>query len=177
MYTRLLVGFILLFTSSWSGAGGLLDAMPRTMVAKNFTLPYSSGGEFSLSEFKGSFVLVNFWSTECTICRAELTVLEDLKEQLAKENLKLEIVAIHAGPDVIGVNEQLELNPVSYAMVMDMDLELGHWGIPRLPTSYVLTPKGNFAYRAVGSRIWNSPQMIDFLKLIFEDYQQNEGSH
>ena len=75
MQIHWIVGFILLFTSSWVGADRLLDAMPRTMVAKNFTLPYPTGGELSLNELKGSFVLVNFWSTKCTICRAELSVL------------------------------------------------------------------------------------------------------
>ena len=45
-----------------------------------------------------------------------------------------------------------------------MDLTLGHWGIPILPTTFLVDPKGNILYRAVGSRVWNSPFMIDFLQ-------------
>ena len=174
MYIRLLLLISLMLLSTIAFAERLLDAMPRTMVAQNFKLPYSTSGEFSLDEYKGHFTIVSFWSTKCAACRADLSFLEDLKSQLAEQDIKLNVVAVHAGDDVDGVNEQIEISPVSYAMVMDMDLELGHWGIPTLPTTYVLTPDGNFAYRALGSRLWNSPQMIDFLKRVFEDYEQNK---
>jgi len=175
LYKLLTIFFTLLFSSAVS-AERLLDSMPRTMAAKNFTLPYSTAGDFSLEEYKGAFTIVNFWTTKCASCRAELTLLEDLKQQLAKENIALNIVAVHAGDDVDAVNEQIELNPVSYAVVMDMDLELGHWGIQTMPTSYVLTPDGNFAYRAQGAKMWNSPQMINFLKRVVDDYEADKSS-
>ena len=59
-------------------------------------------------------------------------------------------------------------------MVMDMDLQMGHWGIPTLPTSYLITPDGSFAYRALGTRKWNAPQMVDFLREIFKDYDETK---
>lgn len=158
-------------------ADRLLDAMPRTMAAQNFTLPYPTTGQFSLEEYKGAFTIVNFWTTRCAACRAELTLLEDLKLKLAEQDIQLNVVAVHAGDELDAVIEQIELSPVSYAVVMDMDLELGHWGINSMPTSYVLTPEGHFAYRAQGSRLWNSPQMIDFLKRVVEDYETNKESN
>lgn len=174
MLNRLLVTILAVCFCSTVFAEMLLDAMPRTMEAKNFTLPYSTSGEFTLDDFKGEFTIVTFWSTKCVRCRAELSLLEDLKQQFANQDITLNIVAVHAGDDVEGVNEQLGINPVSYAMVMDMDLELGHWSIPTLPTTYVLTPEGNFAYRALGTRLWNSPQMVKFLKLVIDDYGENK---
>lgn len=173
MYKKLIVCIVLIVTGTSLSAGGLLDAMPRTMVAQNFTLPQASGEKLSLNELQGKFVLVNFWTTKCTICRAELTILQDLRNQLEDDDI-LEIVAIHAGPDLQGVNELLEINTVNYPIVMDMDLQLGHWGIPSLPTSYLITPDGNFAYRAVGSRLWNSPPMVEFLREIFADYEKTK---
>ncbi len=170
MLIRLLLCFTLLLSASIAHSQRLLDAMPRTMIAQDFTLPTVSGEALTLNDLKGKFVLVNFWSTKCTICRAELTTLEVLYDELKEENI-LEIVTIHAGPDLAGVNELLEISPVSYPMVMDADLTMGHWGIPSLPTSYLVTPDGNFAYRAVGSRLWNSPPMINFLREIFADYE------
>lgn len=175
MIKRVLSAIALLLLCSIANADRLLDAMPRTMHAKNFTLPYSTGGMFNLDDLKGKFVLVSFWSTRCASCLAELTFLQDLREQFADENV-LEIVAVHAGPEVEAVNKQLELSPVSYSVVMDLNLELGHWGIPSLPTSYLLTPDGDFAYRAVGARAWNSPQMVKFLRVIIADYEENKPS-
>lgn len=175
MKIKLIAVLFFMLACSIAQADRLLDAMPRTMHAENFTLPYSTGGKLSLEELQGKFVLVNFWTTKCAPCRAELSLLEDLREQLADEYM-LEIVAVHAGPDVIGVNEHLALSPVNYPVVMDINLELGHWGVPSLPTTYLLTPEGDFAYRAVGSRLWNSPQMVDFLKRVFADYYDNKSS-
>ena len=155
-------------------ADRLLDPMPRTMKAQNFTLPNTQGEDVSLSDFEGKFVLVNFWSTECTICRAELTTMQDLYDQMSSDG-RLEIIAIHAGNDVQGVVEQMEINPVTYSMLVDMDLQMGHWGIPTLPTTYLVTPDGSFAYRVLGVRIWNSPAMVDFLRQVFDDYEQEQN--
>jgi len=55
-------------------------------------------------------------------------------------------------------------------------LELGSWGVPTLPTSYLVAPNGSFAYRAVGTRVWNSPVMVDFLRRVFDEYQQEQES-
>ena len=168
---RIVILVVLMLVASVVSAQRLLDAMPRTMVAQDFTLPTVSGKDISLNELKGKFVLVNFWSTKCTICRAELTTLDAMYEEFKDDNI-LEIVTIHAGEDIDGVNELLEISPVSFPMAMDVDLTMGHWGIPSLPTSYLVTPDGNFAYRAIGSRLWNSPTMIKFLREIIADYEQ-----
>ena len=160
--------WLILLTSAY--AERLLDPMPATMVAQDFSLPTVSGEIQTLEELKGSFVLVNFWSAECQVCVAELGVLQDLYNQLKKQH-KFEIVAIHAGSNLQNVTELLKTNPVTYTMLMDNDLKMGHWGIPQLPTSYLVTPDGNFAYRAVGTRVWNAPYMVDFLQEVMKGYE------
>lgn len=161
--------------NSVTHADRLLDPMPRTMSAHEYNLPDLAGKKHKLSDLKGKFVLINFWATSCTICRAELTTLQDMYDQLRHDS-EFEIVAIHAGDDLQGVEELLALSPVSYSMLMDMDLELGHWGIPTLPTTYLITPDGMFSYRALGTRVWNAPNMIDFMHQIFDDYHANKAN-
>ena len=141
----------------------LLDPMPATMEAQNFSLPSVSGEVRTLKQYKGSYILVNFWSADCLICVAELSVLQDLYEQLQSE-YDFEVIAIHAGSKLTEVNSLLKTNPVTYQVLMDNDLKMGHWGIPQLPTTYIVTPDGNFAYRAVGTRVWNAPSMVDRLR-------------
>ena len=170
IWSRSILVLIFLGVVNSATAERLLDQMPSTMMAENFSLPSITGEARTLEGFRGSFVLVNFWSTECLICRAELTTLEDLYKQLSKDH-KFEIVAIHAGADVKGVTELLEISPVSFVMLMDMDLQLGHWGVPQLPTSYLVTPDGSFSYRAIGTRVWNSPYMVDFLREVMKGYK------
>ena len=173
--SKLIVVIITLVLFSSAHAERLLDPMPQTMVAQNFTLPNINGEDVSLDDYKGSFVLVNFWALSCVICRAELTVIQDLHDQLSKD-YKFEVVAIHAGPKTPELDEVLALNPVNYSIVTDAALQLGHWGIPNLPTSYIITPEGNFAYRALGTKVWNAPYMVDFLRNFMDSHLEGATS-
>ena len=170
MARNLSVLVLMLTCSLPLAAENLLDPMPPTMVAQDFSLPSISGNKQTLGQLKGSYVLVNFWSTDCLICVAELSALQDLYDQLHEKH-KFEIVAIHAGPKLQQVNDLLKTNPVTYKVLMDNKLEMGDWGIPQLPTSYLVTPEGNFAYRAVGTRVWNAPYMVDFLHKVMKGYE------
>jgi hypothetical protein len=44
-----------------------------------------------------------------------------------------------------------------------MELEV-NWGVPGLPTTFLLNPEGRLIYRAVGKREFASEPMINFLK-------------
>ena len=171
----LLTSLTLMVLNSSVIAERLLDPMPQTMEAKNFSLPNVEGELVSLDDYRGSFVLVNFWSKDCLVCQAELNVLQDLASQLQK-NYKFQILGIHAGPDTEAVNAVLSKNPIEFTTVMDAELTLGHWGIPQLPTSYLISPEGNFSYRAVGTRIWNAPNMVDLLRSVMDTHDADQAS-
>jgi hypothetical protein len=44
-----------------------------------------------------------------------------------------------------------------------MELEV-NWGVPGLPTTFLMNPEGKLIYRAVGKREFASESMINFLK-------------
>lgn len=146
--------------------GRLLDSYPPNVSAENFTLPDMKGEQHQLKEFRGKYVLVNFWAMSCNVCKSEMTTLQSAYELLGDE--KLAIISIHAGENFDGVDEVLELNKVTYTVLFDTDLRLGAWGIPILPTTFIVSPKGDIRYRAVGTRVWNSPFMIDFIQSILD---------
>jgi len=49
----------------------------------------------SLSEFKGKYVLLNFWATWCPPCRKEMPGLAALEEELGSD--KFEVVTVAVG--------------------------------------------------------------------------------
>ena len=146
--------------------GGCLMNIRQMLSRENFTLPDMQGDKHQLEEFRGKFVLVNFWAMSCNVCKSEMTTLQSAYELIDSDELA--IVSIHAGNSYDGVEEVLALNKVSYTVLFDTALQLGEWGIPILPTTFVVDPKGNIRYRAVGTRVWNSPFMIDFLQSLLD---------
>jgi len=52
--------------------------------------------------------------------------------------------------------------PMSFPIYVDMELEV-NWGVPGLPTTFLLNPDGKLIYRAVGKREFASEAMINFL--------------
>ena len=51
---------------------------------------------------------------------------------------------------------------------IDMDLEYD-WGVPGLPTTFLISPEGEMLYRAVGKRDFSSEAMKSFFEKIVND--------
>ena len=84
------------------------------------------------------------------------------------DNSKFIVLGIHVGPGPDNITNYLKLNPVSFPILVDMDLEYD-WGVPGLPTTFLISPKGEMLYRAVGKREFSSPDMKNFFTKIVKD--------
>ena len=67
------------------------------------------------------------------------------------------------------IRNYLDISPVSFPIYVDMDLEFD-WGVPGLPTTFLISPKGEMLYRAVGKRDFSSSQMEEFFNQQVNDY-------
>jgi len=157
----------LLFTQTLHADDGqLVEAYPPNVEAENFELSDITGEMHELEDFRGKHVIINFWAMSCNMCKSEMTTRQSAYELLDSDDLA--VISIHAGDPSDGVRSVLELNGIEYPVLFDVDLQLGEWGIPILPTSFIVSPEGNIRYRAVGTRVWNSPFMIDFMRGILD---------
>ena len=57
--------------------------------APNFTLKNLEGKDVSLIEFRGKFVLINFWATWCGPCKIEMPSLESLYQKFKNKNFAM----------------------------------------------------------------------------------------
>ena len=146
----------------------LMDPMPAANPAPDFNLMGMDGETHTLEDLKGKFVLVNFWATWCNPCKVEMPLLEKLHQTLKSE--KFTVLGLHVGPGPENIEEFKKLMPISFPMYVDMDLEV-NWGVPGLPTTFLMNPEGKLIYRAVGKREFASDEMVNFLKNQIESYQ------
>ena len=62
-------------------------------IPPDFTLTTLGGESFTLSELKGKKVVLNFWNTWCSPCKAEMPHMQNYYEDHAKKE-NVEIVAV-----------------------------------------------------------------------------------
>jgi len=124
--------------------GKLAEAYPPNVKAENFKLSDFEGKKHELIDYRGKHVIVNFWSMSCNLCKSEMTTLQSAYDLLDTEDLV--ILSIHAGDPSDGVKSVLELNKITYPVLFDVDLQLGAWGIPIMPTSFIVSPEGDIRF-------------------------------
>jgi len=127
----------------------LFVTLPVVAEKVDFTLTDLDGKSVSLSDFRGKWVIVNYWATWCPPCLEEIPDLVDLYE----ENRDTIVVL---GIDFEEVNEEylkgfVDSHMISYP-VMNMEpvpvTELGP--VLGLPTSYIISPDGERVARQEG---------------------------
>lgn len=153
---------------STSLAASLMDPVVNEPKADSFSLTSADGKNISLDDFKGKFVLLNFWATWCAPCRKEMPSMSELHNQIKAKGF--EVVGVHVGPSLAGVKKFLEAVPVDFTILIDKNMSLASWGVRGLPTTFLVNPDGNIIYKAIGEREWDSPDMIEFLNDIISSH-------
>ncbi|RDH85959.1 MAG: alkyl hydroperoxide reductase [endosymbiont of Galathealinum brachiosum] len=135
--------------------------------AQNFTLNDIDGEPFELNDSKGRWVFLHFWASWCGPCREEMPVIQELADKMKGE--AFQIVMVNTAEDEDTVFEFLGSINVDLNSLMDVDgLVTEVWKPRGLPTSFLINPKGEVKYQAIGGREWMSPVYIGFLKKLLK---------
>jgi len=127
----------------------LLLALAASLPAAAFNLKDTTGAPQRLADYKGRYVIVNFWATWCVPCIQEIPEINAFFKE-------------HKDVAVIGVAMDAEDNPAKvkqfaakvghdYPLVFSNDDVEAQLGTPRaLPTTRIYDPKGKVIYERVG---------------------------
>jgi cytochrome c biogenesis protein CcmG/thiol:disulfide interchange protein DsbE len=117
-------------------------AKGRHPVAHDARLPLLDGtGAKTLADYRGHYLVVNFFASWCDPCRAEAPLLNGIARNVARRGGTVLGVA---WDDAVGdsrafVREQ----HVSYPVVRDVDGSFGRaYGITGMPETFVVDPQG-----------------------------------
>lgn len=105
----------------------------------NFKLVSVDGKEYSLSDFRGKKVVLNFFATWCPPCRAEIPDFE----RFYRENEDVVLIGINIQEDKTTVEEFLSSMGVTYPVLLDRDGKISaQFGIEGIPTTFLIDEKG-----------------------------------
>ncbi len=144
-----LIGFIIALGALWTWVNRLPEiaatpsiAQPHTgFAAPNFTLTSTAGETFTLADWKGKVVLLNFWATWCPPCRAEMPAIDAAYR--ANKDAGFVVLAADQMESADVVNAFGAKYNLSFPLLLDADGSINRkYLIGALPTSFFVDRKG-----------------------------------
>jgi thiol-disulfide isomerase/thioredoxin len=121
---------------------GLLLALPVFAHASGFSLEDIQGNTHRLEDYRGKWVLVNFWATWCPPCLSEIPELNSLHDAHKDNDLVVIGIAMDSGSSR-KVADFSRAHGISYPVVMGyrkIAAQIGEMDV--LPTSFLYSPNG-----------------------------------
>jgi thiol-disulfide isomerase/thioredoxin len=141
-----------------------------TCPVEDFALPDLAGKTVRLREFRGKTVLLNFWTTWCTACQAEIPDLIALRNQLGGDVIILGISldgaqdehgkstgedSARVSPDALKakVARTAHARGINYPVLLDPEAIVGRrFNGGELPTTVIIDRNGYLRRRFIGER-------------------------
>jgi thiol-disulfide isomerase/thioredoxin len=112
-------------------------------------------GEHSLADYRGKWVVLNFWATWCAPCRREMPSLERLQTAMPG----IAVVPVATGRNAVpGIKRFFEEAGVKTLPILrDPKSELARgMGVMGLPVTVILNPEGQEVGRLIGDAEWDT---------------------
>lgn len=114
-------------------------------IVKDFTLPKDDGIDFSLSELKGNYVLLDFWASWCMPCIEEFKTLRTVYEKYEGKK-PFKILGISTDKNERAWRIAMEREKLPWTQVHDNETEGSvastQFAVKVLPTTFILDPSG-----------------------------------
>ena len=110
----------------------------------------AEGEPFDIDNWKGRWVLVNFFSTTCVPCVVEHPELVDFNERHAPAD-DVRIVSIAFGDTVSNVQEFFETHGGDWPVLAEgVHAAAVAYGVTGVPESYLVAPSGVVVWKQIG---------------------------
>lgn len=127
----------------------LFAATPSVAEIVDFMLPDLEGKPVSLSDFRGKWVIVNYWATWCPPCLDEIPELVSLHEDNSDKLVVLGVDYEEVNNDYL--KQFVESQMMTYPVVHMDPIPVTRLGpVMGLPTTYIISPEGERMARQEG---------------------------
>ncbi len=131
-----------------TGLGSIIDCDESTgqdlqigEPAPDFRFQDAIGQTFSLSDFRGKPVMLNFWATWCGFCKVELPYIQQVYDEW--QGGEMVMLTIDLGEDSETVAAFMEAEGISFPVLLDTERELeAQYGVSGMPRTFFIDKDG-----------------------------------
>jgi peroxiredoxin len=140
----------------------------RSIAAPEFILKNLSGEIVKLEQFRGDYILLNFWATWCPPCVKEMPSMERLQQKFKDKGIRVVAISLDKEPQAKVAAFVARLN-LSFPILLDPDgIVSDPYGANALPSTFILNPDGRVIAAAKGERDWYGEEAISYFDELLE---------
>lgn len=125
------------------------DGLESGQPAPDFTLTYGDGETVKLSDWHGRPVVINFWATWCSPCRAEMPEIVEAFERYQGEGLV--VVGVNVMESAEKASDFAEEFGMTFPVALDSRGEIQQlYQVRGLPTTLFIDREGRLTVRWAG---------------------------
>ena len=138
--------------SGWYGQSSTLNTDVRDLLLTAERNPSDllvfggNGYEHRISDFRGRYVLLDFWASWCPYCRLSMPAYEALQKRYPE---RLEVLAINTLEPIEDARAFLEQEGIELRLLRSPQL-VERFKVQVLPTTVLLDPNGRRVWATVG---------------------------
>lgn len=125
----------------------------------------AKGNVADIKKQKGNVVLVDFWASWCSACRAMTPALNELHDKFSAQGLRVVGLTDDEAPTALKVVDKLG---IKYAICAETSIDtLRDYSVAALPTMFLVDKKGVIRHATIGMQTADS-QAVIIKKLLAE---------